>query len=244
MTARRSMLAAVTALVAAIGATAALAGGPPVATYHVTITNLTEGQPMTPPALATHRRAADVFSVGSPASEGVKEIAENGNLAPLLASLEANKHVVDVVAGTVPLVPNGLPGSMMFPDDSVTLTVEAAEGAKYLSWVSMLICTNDGFTGVDSLRLPAQVGDSVTVETNGYDAGTELNTEDFADIVPPCQGLVGVSSSDLGTGASDPALAEGGVIQHHPGIVGGDDLLPGTHGWSDPVAEVTVERVS
>ena len=44
--------------------------------------------------------------------------------------------------------------------------------------------------------------------TNGYDAGTELNTEDFADIVPPCQGLIGVSSEDGGTGMSDPSLAE------------------------------------
>jgi hypothetical protein len=108
----------------------------------------------------------------------------------------------------------------------------------------MLICTNDGFTGVDSLRLPNHVGDSVTLNTAGYDAGTEINTEDFADIVPPCQGLVGVSSADGGTDQSNPALAEGGVIHHHDGIVGGNDLLPGTHGWSDPVAEVTVERVS
>jgi hypothetical protein len=45
-----------------------------------------------------------------------------------------------------------------------------------------------------------RVGASVTVETAGYDAGTELNTEDFADIVPPCQGWIRVSSSDPGTG--------------------------------------------
>ena len=47
-----------------------------------------------------------------------------------------------------------------------------------------------------------------------------------------------------GTGMSNPALAEGGVIHHHAGIQGGVDLTPMTHGWSDPVAEVTVERVS
>jgi hypothetical protein len=68
-----------------------------------------------------------------------------------------------------------------------------------------------------------------------------LNTEDFADIVPPCQSLVSGSISEPGTGESDPALLEGGVIRHHPNIVGGADLAPATHGWTDPVARVTVE---
>jgi hypothetical protein len=215
----------------------------PVATYEVTITDLTGGQPLTPPVVATHRAATGMFSVGKPASFALKEIAENGNLAPMIAQLGGDKHVSDSVAATAPLVPAGLPGSAMF-GDSVTLTVTASEGAKFLSFASMLICTNDGFTGVDSLRLPKDVGDAVVVRSAGYDAGTEINTEDFADIVPPCQGLVGVSSGEPGTGTSNPALAEGGVIHHHPGIAGGADLVPAIHGWTDPVAEISVERVA
>jgi hypothetical protein len=214
----------------------------PVATYEVTIENLTAGQPLTPPVVATHRAATGMFTVGQPASFALKEIAENGNLAPMVAQLGADKHVSDSVAAAAPLVPAGLPGSAMF-GDSVTLTVTASEGAKLVSLASMLICTNDGFTGVDSLRLPKDVGDAVVGRSAGYDAGTETNTEDFADIVPPCQGLVGVSSGEPGTGTSNPALAEGGVIHHHPGIVGGADLVPEIHGWTDPVAEITVERV-
>lgn len=214
----------------------------PVATYEVTIDNLTAGQPLTPPVVATHRASTGIFTVGEPASVALKEIAENGNLAPMIAQLGADKHVSDSVAAAAPLVPAGLPGSAMF-GDSVTLTVTASEGAKFLSFASMLICTNDGFTGVDSLRLPKDVGDTVEVQSAGYDAGTEVNTEDFADIVPPCQGLVGVSSGEPGTGTSNPALAEGGVIHHHPGIGGGADLVPAVHGWTDPVAGITVERV-
>lgn len=239
----------VPALAASVLAGAVLATGPaasadaPVATYEVTITDLTGGQPLTPPLVATHRAATGLFTVGQPASFGLKEIAENGNLAPMISRLESDKHVADSVAAAAPLVPAGLPGSAMF-GDSVTLTVTASEGAKFLSFASMLICTNDGFTGVDSLRLPKDVGDTVVVRSAGYDAGTELNTEDFADIVPPCQGLVGVSSGEAGTGTSDPALAEGGVIHHHAGIVGGADLVPAIHRWTDPVAEITAERVS
>jgi hypothetical protein len=213
----------------------------PVA-YEVTIENLTAGQPLTPPVVATHRAATGMFAVGQPASFALKEIAENGNLAPMVAQLGADKHVSDSVAAAAPLVPAGLPGSAMF-GDSVTLTVTASEGAKFLSFASMLICTNDGFTGVDSVRLPKDVGEAIVVRSAGYDAGTETNTEDFADIVPPCQGLVGVSSGEPGTGTSNPALAEGGVIHHHPGIAGGADLVPAIHGWTDPVAEITVERV-
>lgn len=219
------------------------AAAAPVATYEVTIDDLTSGQPMTPPVVATHRAATGIFTVGQPASFALKEIAENGNLAPMIAQLGADKHVSDSVAAAAPLVPAGLPASAF--GKSVTLTLTASKGAKFLSWVSMLVCTNDGFTGVNSLRLPKDVGDRVVVHTAGYDAGTEVNTEDFADIVAHCQEFVGVSSgeSDPGTSTSNPALAEGGVIHHHPGIAGRDDLVPAIHGWTDPVAKITVKRV-
>jgi hypothetical protein len=210
-------------------------------TYEVTIQLVTGGQPLTPPLIATHAGATDVFSVGQPASLGVTEIAENGNLAPLITALGADPKVSDVVAAAAPLVPPGSPEFGTF-SDRVTLTIDAESGARFLSYESMLICTNDGFTGIDRLLLPNQVGDSKSVVTASYDAGTEINTEDFADIVPPCQALMGVSSGEPGTGMSNPALAEGGVIHHHPGIEGGADLLPAVHGWTDPVTLVTITR--
>ena len=233
-------------LAAAAAAAAALVVAPSALAqqYEVEITNLTSGQPLTPPVVASHRDKHAVFEVGQPASVGVREIAENGNSAPLLAFLEADPlnqfgGFAESMAG--PLVPAGVPGDAMF-DQTVTLTVEASRRAKRLSFVSMLICTNDGFTGVDGLKLPSKVGKTVTQRTNGYDAFTEVNTEDFADIVPPCQGLIGPSSGEPGTGVSDPAIAEGGVIQHHAGIQGGSDLDPAVHGWTDPVATIRVER--
>jgi hypothetical protein len=219
-----------------------------VRTYRVTISNLTDGQPLTPPVLITHRKPFHAFEVGAPASVAVTELAENGNAAPLLDAASSDHHVADVVAGGMPIVPAANPGATPFPS-TMTLMIDADQGAKYLSWVSMLICTNDGLTGLDAIRLPAHVGDSTVLETAGYDNGTEVNTEDFADIVPPCQALIGISSDDDGSGTSNPALAEGSVIHHHPGILGPDilagaDLLPTVHGWTDPVASVTIERVS
>jgi hypothetical protein len=212
--------------------------------YEVTITNLTSGQPLTPPVVAAHRHKHDVFDVGQPGSVGVREIAENGNSAPLLAFLGTDP--LDQFSGfaestTGPLVPPGVPGDEMF-DQSATVTVEGDRKARRLSFVSMLICTNDGFTGVDGLNLPSKVGKSESGQTNSYDAGTERNTEDYADMVPPCQALIGDSSGEPGTDVSDPALAEGGVISHHAGIQGGADLEPSLHGWKDPVATIEVER--
>lgn len=207
------------------------------ATYEITVTNLTSGQPFTPPLAVTHRRPLEIFEVGTAAAIGIREIAENGNLGPLAGALTDDKHVADLViaAGSPPPI---LPGTAR------TFTISSDQGAKYVSFVSMLICTNDGFTGVNAARLPGDVGESIMLDAGAYDAGSEVNTEDFADLVPPCAPLTGVPSSDVGTGASNPALAEGGVVHPHVGIQGIDDLLPGVHGWTDPVALIEVTRIS
>ncbi|MGI9223948.1 MAG: spondin domain-containing protein, partial [Woeseiaceae bacterium] len=207
-------------------------------TYKVTITNLTAGQPLTPPILATHTNRTEFFTVGEAASEGIRQIAENGNGEVLLQALGEDTQVHDVVAGAAPLVPANNPGGTGFAS-SETFKITAKGRARYLSFASMLICTNDGFTGLDSVRLPRH---RVTVYTAGYDARTEANTEAFADIVPPCQGLIGVSG-DPGTGMSNPLLAEDGVVIPHAGIHGGVDLVPSVHDWSDPVAKIEIERV-
>lgn len=206
------------------------------AEYRVTITNLTAaGQPLTPPLAVTHRKPVSLFTVGEAASFALKEIAENGNLEPMLDHLDGAPHVTDVVvaAGSPPPL---LPGA------SITFDLSVETGARYVSFVSMLICTNDGFTGQDGLRLPKAVGEIVEATSGAYDAGTELNTEDFANMVPPCPALTGVETDDPGTGTSDPALAEGDMIRHHAGIQGIADLDPSLHGWDDPVARIVVER--
>ncbi len=73
----------------------------------------------------------------------------------------------------------------------MTFEIDGRRGHDRISWAAMLICTNDGFTGVDGLRLPNRIGQTVVAHTAAYDAGSEADTEDFGDIVPPCQGLIG-----------------------------------------------------
>lgn len=207
-----------------------------LATYEIVVENLTGGQPFTPPLAVIHRQAISLFEVGAPASMAISQVAENGNLGPLSEFADGSQHVEDhlIALGDPPPV---LPGA------SRTFTLRSTRGAKYLSFVSMLICTNDGFTGVNDLRLPDDPGESIMLYAGAYDAGSEMNTESFDDLVPPCGPLTGVDSGGRGTGMSNPALAEGGVVRMHPGIAGTADLLPEIHRWDESVLRVTVTRV-
>ena len=205
--------------------------------YAVTVTNLTTGQPFTPPLLATHSSRLRLWRYGRPASDEVQAIAENGNLAPMLEELGASRSVNHVVVAEGPTIPPLLPG------ESTTTFIEGSRRARYFSSISMLICTNDGFTGLTRQRLPVRVGDERSWNVMAYDAGTEINTGDFADLVPPCAPLTGVDTDKMGTGMSNPALAENGRVQRHRGVRGAEDLIPALHGWHGPVARIEVKRI-
>ncbi|MFQ5523058.1 MAG: spondin domain-containing protein [Acidimicrobiia bacterium] len=228
MTATRKLVNT-TALLALAGMLFTLIGlapaqGEPEREYKVTITNLTGGQLQTPFVVATHSGSTSLFEEGSPASTGLQALAENGGVPVLVAELNADPEVGDVVvAGSGPIAPGA----------SAYAIVTSSPGARKLSLAGMLICTNDGFAGLDSVQLNAN-GKSQVFYGYAYDAGTEINTEAYADLVPPCDGLGQ-------TGMSNPALAEGGVVTLHDGIEGGADLDPTIHGWSGPVIMVTIE---
>ena len=235
-----SMVLAATALsgVSAVAAQDEMAG--PV--YRFTITNNTPGQPLTPPVIAIHDANTAVVTGGAPASEGIQQQAENGNNGPLVEALEADPYVFGIGQGESPIVAEGVPGSADFPA-SVTIDVSGAEGAGYFTLTAMMICTNDGFAVLDNEMLPTEMGEIISLQARAYDAGTETNTEDHADLVPPCQGLTGVASDDDGAGASNPDLAEGGVIAPHAGIAGGTDLDAEIHAIATYPADVTVELI-
>jgi hypothetical protein len=239
----RRRLTLVVALATALGALTAPAAladsrhARGAATYEITITNLTDGQWLTPPASATHNRRFDAFDVGHAASEGIQQIAENGNLGPFTEALDTSRFVYD---WTVAIASEELPP--VGPGQSVTFELDAARSARWFSYVSMLICTNDGFTGADTLRLPRRLGHTTTSYTNAYDAGTEINTEAWEDLVPPCAQLTGFGDQG-GTGMSNPALAEGGVIAPHGGIIGIADLVPAVHGFSNPISRIEITRI-
>ncbi len=209
--------------------------------YEVTITNLTPGQPLTPPLLVTHSENAGFFTVGEMASNGIQQLSENGNSEPLVKMLQGKTGISDVVQGTAPLVPANDPGNTGL-NYSETFAISAEGDMRYLSFASMLVCTNDGFAGIDSVKLPYYK--QKTVYAMAYDARTEMNTEDFADMVPPCQGVIGISSGEDGSGSSNPELAEDGIIIPHAGIMGNADLLKDVHSWGNPAVKIDIVRMN
>ena len=236
-----STVLAASALSGAAGVAAAEMEGE--ASYRVTITNLAVGQPLTPPLVVLHGAEASLVEAGAPASDGLQQLAENGNPQVLVDALTGAEGVGAVTVGDHPIVAGGVPGAAEVPSVA-TLELSGPAEAGLISIASMLICTNDGFSIVHDAPLPAEVGESAVFYSDAYDAGTEVNTESFADLVPPCQGLVGVSGEAEGAGASNPGLAEGGVVAAHAGIAGEADLDAMTHGVAANPALVVVERIS
>jgi sugar lactone lactonase YvrE len=211
--------------------------------FLVTVTNLTPGQPFTPPLVALHQPEVEVFSVGEPATDAVRELAENGNLDPLVERVGATPEVRAAAVGDAPLVPRADPGETGNPYYA-TLALSADESATHLTFLGMLVATNDGFVGLDTVELPAEVAESRTLYAAAYDAGTEQNTERFEDLVPPAQSLIQGGEATGGTTESDPEIAEDDVVRPHPGIGGDGDLSPEVYGWDGPVAAVHVEKVA
>ena len=216
-------------------------GGGGTRTYEVTIKNLTASQPFSPGVVVTHTKKRSVFRVGESASEGIRLIAEDGVPSTAVTELDGAQGVHDVVATSSPVGCNGC-GAGPFPGPlPTTLTVEitARGSAKRLSLAVMLICTNDGFTGLDGIKLPGGFKPETHLVV-GYDAGTEANDELFTSIVDPCGGIgpVAVPGDGLNT-----RTATSGVITSHPGIAGIGDLDPAVYGWGEPVAEITIQRM-
>lgn len=209
--------------------------------YRATVANLTPGQPFTPPAVAAHQPSVEVFSVGNPANTPTQEIAENGNLTPLVELIEATEPISGAAVGSSPLVPQSDPGDTGLPY-AVELEFEADASATQLTFISMLVATNDGIVGLDTVDLPDELNESNTYYANGYDVGTEQNTELFEDIVPPAKTLI-LGGEPEGTTESDPEIAEDGVISPHPGIEGVGNLPPSVYDWDEPAALVQVERI-
>ena len=101
----------------------------------------------------------------------------------------------------------------------------------------MLLPTNDGFIALNSVQAPKH--GSVTYYSPGYDAGSEANDDDCANIPGPTCG---------GTGLSAAADTDEGYVHIHRGIQGGvTGLLEGfenaVYDWRNPVAKITITRI-
>ncbi|MBY6186213.1 spondin domain-containing protein [Marinobacter hydrocarbonoclasticus] len=204
---------------------------PPVAmaTYQLTVTNLTAAQPMSPLAAYLHDGNVSGWQIGESASTGLEQLAESGDGTEWLMEAEN--------AGSLA---NGSGNDILMPGMSQTLelTLESPD-AVALSLATMLVNTNDAYTGIDGLDLAAlMAGDSMMRTLPAYDAGTEGNTELAATIPGPAGGGAGF----------DATRDDVDFVARHPGVVSADDgarssTLRAHHRFDGPVAKLVVTRV-
>jgi hypothetical protein len=207
------------------GLTALLLGGlaqtAVAQTYEVTVTNITAGQTFTPFIASNHTAGIRFFKPGRRASAELAELAESGATDPLKSLLASVPDLAFSTAGS-----DGLLG----PGESVTFTIDTAEGFRRLSLAAMLIPTNDSFVALDSVRLP---DNQETFYVPAYDAGSELNDEVCANIPGPVCGGEGTSADD-----------GEGFVHISRGIQGIADLDPAAYDWRNPVARIRVRLMS
>jgi len=173
--------------------------------FQVTFTNMTTGQLMTPPVVALHDPSVHLFQVGEISSDAVRDIAEMGANAALVEFAGANPDVVSA-AGVAGAGPFG-------PGESVTINLSTTLAGQVFSAVNMVICTNDGISGVDSLDLPA-ANEAEILTAMAYDAGTRVNQPDALSYFPPPCTVAG--GTVVPAPEEDPRLP----IAAHPGQSG------------------------
>lgn len=205
---------------------------PAMASFDVTVTNLTNGQPLSPVAVIAHQAGYAVFTVGSPATVGLETLAEGGDNSMLIAAADADANVLVSGSGAAPIGPAG--------SETVTISLLESELPGLLVSVStMLVNTNDAISGLNGVDVSGLAeGDTWTARAIVYDAGTELNTELAAEIPGPAGG---------GEGFNAARSDRDDRVAMHPGVISQDDgfatsALTGQHRFDNPALMVRIER--
>ena len=200
----------------------------------ISLTNLTAGQPQSPAAVIVHRAGYLAFNEGEAASVALEELAEGGAAQPLLDDASENSHVVKTYAGPAPVGP-GDNRNFTMTLDGITST----EGL-YLTGLTMLVNTNDAFTGVNNVSLGnLAVGDSLRWNGPVWDAGTELNTEAAGTIPGPADGGEGTNAER--NDHNNVVVFHSGVITSAEGLT--TSVLDQSHRFDQPAVSIRVTRV-
>ena len=181
---------------------------------NLTVENLApaRGTYLTPVWVGFHDGSFDLFDTNAPASSGLERIAEDGDTGPLSASFAASAagtlQATVVSGGAAPVFAPGQKTARTFWLDPMSAA------SRHLSYVSMVIPSNDAFIGNgDPTMMPVFNADGTfvggTASVPGsrvWDAGTEVNDE-----LPANTAFFGQMTPNAG-------VTEGGVVHPHVGF--------------------------
>jgi len=192
--------------------------------YRVDATNLTNNQPLSPIGVALHQ-SGSFWMQNQMASLALERLAEEGDNSALL-----NESFVSSAASGNGILP---PGGMQ----SATVIIDM-QGTLYLSVATMLVNTNDAFTGVSRLDVTNMaVGESIMFNSRAYDSGTEANSEAMGTMPGPADGGEGFNA----------IRDDNNFVSGHRGVVTSDDglstsVLNESHRFDNPVIRLRVTR--
>jgi len=221
------------AIISSLGAAPAMAQD-----LDIKITNLTNAIHFTPFLVAAHDSSNHLFMEGSAASSSLQAMAEGGDISGLSTDIQATGgNVVENPAG-----------GLLAPGTNTSFMLMSNDGNSQLSLTAMMLPTNDGFVGADSIDVPSAKG-TYTYYLNGYDAGTEANDELITGGgTPGVAGIPADPGSHAGSGGTGVAMADSNTMVHiHRGNLGdsnttggSSDLDSSVHRWLNPIAELVI----
>jgi hypothetical protein len=204
----------------------------------ISITNLTHGSYFTPLLVAAHGEDNHFFQLGTTASTNLQALAEGGDISGISADMSTvNADTVENPAG-----------GLLAPGVTTTFDLTNSNANNQLSIAAMILPTNDGFVGVDSLSIPTTAG-TYHYDLNAYDAGTEANDEIInGGGTPGVSGVPADPGGQNGTGATGVTTVETNTHVHvHRGVLGDSDQSAGAsdldssvHRWLNPVASLVI----
>jgi len=204
----------------------------------VRVTNLTNAIYFTPLLASAHPAGTHIFQPGTAASANLQAMAEGGDISGLVTDLQA--VAADIVQDPA--------GGFLAPGVSAVTMMSTTAGNTHLSIAGMLLPTNDGFVGIETLEIPTAPG-TYTYYLNAYDAGTEANDEIITGGgMPGVPGIPADPGMNSGMGGTGAAMNDANTTVHiHRGVLGDSNLGGGVsdldstvHRWLNPVAELTI----
>ena len=182
------------------------------AVYTVQITNLTYSQPFAPAAVILHEPGFNAFEEGEPASMGIEIMAEGGDPSMVITEAMDSTDFLDAQNS------GGILGPRSMREELPLVVPELDADALRLTVTTMLVNTNDGFTGLNAANVSNMaIGDSKTFMTVTWDAGTEANTETAATMPGPAASAAGGGGEAAGYDVVRDDFAD--AVRLHQGVV-------------------------
>lgn len=205
--------------------------------FKVDILNLTNAQPLSPPALVVHNKDYQLFDEAIQASIGLEHLAESGSNSQIIAEANNSNSTYASKGAEAPIAPGASASyNLTFSNDLVDAKISVA---------TMLVNTNDAFTGGKDLDISKlNINQSISFSGPVWDAGTEGNSE-TAETIP---GPAGSSADDSNKAFNSERASDINHVIFHTGVVTADDGLSTSalneqHRFDQPASRIRITRI-